>query len=313
MKKLKIKSSSFFSYARLGMLALLLTSSSAVMAQEDQTAKDTTDEANTSASVVKNRPVKNTFDGNYIIDQQSVMVPIKGTLEFDLQHRFGIVNNGYSDFYGVYAPSIIRLAFEYVPVKNLQLGFGLCKDRMQLDFNGKYALLRQTKGGSPVSVTYYGNIDVDTRAKSNFVTNGDRYSYFNQIIVARKITSNLSVQAALSLSHFNNIAGYIDSEGVVRSTMQNDQFTLSFMGRYKVSNSMSILIDYDQPLTQNLTNNPNPNLAFGLEITTSSHDFQIVVSNCQYILPQNNALYNQNDFNKGQYLIGFNMSRLWNF
>jgi len=266
-----------------------------------------------SGTAAKKKPVKNTFESNLIIDDQTVMVPKKGTLEWDIQHRFGIVNNGYSDFYGLFSPAIIRLGFEYVPVKNLQLGFGLCSDRMQLDLNGKYAILKQTKGGMPVSITYYGNVVIDTRSKSNFVTGGDRFSYFDQLMMARKITPKFSVQAAFSLSHFNNVPGYYDAEGAIRNTVQNDQFTLSFMGRYKLSEKMAILIDYDQPLTQNAMNNPHPNLAFGLEITTSSHCFQIIAGNGQYILPQNNALFNQNDYSKGQYLLGFNMTKLWNF
>ena len=305
-----IDSNPFLKYSTLGIFIILLLSVNQVMAQS--AGKDTTKAADAEAPVTKKRPVKNTFESNLIIDNQSVMVPTKGTLEFDIQHRFGIVNNGYSDFYGLYAPAIIRMGFEYVPVKNLQIGFGLCKDRLQLDFNGKYAIVKQTNGGIPLSVTYFGNIVIDTRPASDFVANGDRLSYFNQLMVSRKITEYLSVQTAISLSHFNNVPGYIDPDGIVRNTVQNDQFTLSLMGRYKVSKQMAILIDYDQPLTQNVTNNPHPELALGLEITTSSHCFQIIVGNCQYILPQNNALYNQNDFSKGQYLIGFNMTKLWN-
>ncbi len=208
---------------------------------------------------------------------------------------------------------MIRLGFEYVPVKDLQFGFGLCSDRMQFDLNAKYALLKQTKEGMPVSLTYYGNIVIDTRSKNNFVDFGDRVSYFNQLMIARKICPKFSVQAAISLSHFNNVPGYIDAEGVIQSTVKNDQFTMSLMGKYKVSNQMSILVDYDQPLTQNATNNPNPNLAVGVEIATSSHCFQIIIGNTQYILPQNNALYNANYYKKGQFLIGFNMTKLWNF
>jgi Membrane bound beta barrel domain (DUF5777) len=263
-------------------------------------------------TVVKKQVVKNTFESNLIIESQTVMVPVKGTLEFDIQHRFGIVNNGYSDFYGLFAPANIRMGFEYVPVKDLQIGFGLCKDRMQLDLNVKYAIIKQRVNGMPVSVTYFGNIVIDTRASSNFVSGGDRVTYFDQLMVARKVTTNFSVQAAISVSHFNSVPGYIDQEGVIRNTVKNDQFTVSFMGRYKVSGQLAILVDYDQPLTQNVTNNPHPNLSAGLEITTSSHCFQIIVGNTQYILPQNNALYNQNDLSKGEFLFGFNMTKLWN-
>jgi hypothetical protein len=63
-------------------------------------------------TVVKKQVVKNTFESNLIIESQTVMVPVKGTLEFDIQHRFGIVNNGYSDFYGLFAPANIRMGFE---------------------------------------------------------------------------------------------------------------------------------------------------------------------------------------------------------
>ena len=302
------------SCAASATLIVLLTSGSAV-AQTDgkKTTEDTTNSTATDAVATKKGAVKNTFESIWLIDNQTVMVPVKGTLEWDIQHRFGIVNNGYNDFYGLFAPALIRLGFEYVPVKNLQLGFGLCSDRLQLDLNGKYAILKQKKEGFPVSITYFGNVVIDTRSKSNFVTTGDRYSYFNQLMIARKITTKFSAQAALSLSYFNNVPGYVDAAGVINSTVENAQFTLSLMGRYKLTNKMAILIDYDQPLTQNVTNNPHPNVAVGLEITTSSHCFQIIAGNSQYILPQNNALYNQHDFSKGQYLLGFNMTKLWNF
>jgi Membrane bound beta barrel domain (DUF5777) len=229
MKQLNIKSRSFFGYA-VSFLSVLLLAGGGVMAQT------AVPDSAGAAAPVKNKPVKNTFESNWIIDNQSVMVPHKGTLEFDIQHRFGIVNHGYSDFYGLFAPSNIRLGITYVPVNNLQLGIGLCKDKMELDFNLKYAILKQTKGGIPVSLTYYGNMAIDTRSESDFINGGDRVSYFNQLMVARKFCPKFSAQAAISLSHFNNVPGYIDQDGVIRNRVKNDQLTLSLMGRYKLSN-----------------------------------------------------------------------------
>src|SRR6478735_3097112 len=98
---------------RFGGFCLLCLGSINIMAQE--TATDSTKPA----PVAKKKAVKNTFEGNWIQDNQSVMVPIKGTFEMDIQHRFGIVNNGYSDFWGFFAPSNIRLGAGYAPVKNL--------------------------------------------------------------------------------------------------------------------------------------------------------------------------------------------------
>ncbi|MEI8280058.1 MAG: DUF5777 family beta-barrel protein [Bacteroidota bacterium] len=313
MKHSSIKFTSFFSYTSILLLCLLCGHSSFAHPTFIPSSLDSASETNSSTETPKSIPVKNTFESNLLIDAQSVMVPTKGTLEFDIQHRFGIVNNGYSDFYGLFSPAIIRLGIAYVPINNLQIGIGLCSDRMQVDLNAKYAIAKQKKNGLPISITYYGNIAMDTRSASDFVTNGDRLSYFNQLMIARKITSKLSLQAAISCSHFNNVVGYIAPDGAIKNTVNNDQFTLSFMGRYKITNLMSILVDYDQPLTQNTTNNPRPDLAFGLEIITSSHCFQIIVANSQYSLPQNSAMYNQNDYSKGQYLIGFNMTKLWNF
>src|SRR6476620_9146810 len=62
--------------------------------------QDTTDSAAAPAAPAP-KPVKNTFDGVWIIDNQTVMVPIKGTFEFDIQHRFGVWKNGYDDFFGL--------------------------------------------------------------------------------------------------------------------------------------------------------------------------------------------------------------------
>lgn len=260
------------------------------------------------------KPVKNTFESNWIFDNQTVMVPKKGTFEMDIQHRFGTVNNGYKDFFGLYAPSNIRIGLSYVIKNNLQLGFGFTKEKVQWDLNLKYALIKQAvSGGSPVSVTYFGNMVMDTRGSENFVSFTDRISYFNQLIIARKISDKISVQASPSLSYFNNIPGYTDDKGNILPTMKNTHLAMALMGRYKVSQSMALVVNYDQPLTQHPANNPHPSICVGIEMTTSNHAFQVFAGNYNSILPQNNNMYNQNDFTKGQFLIGFNITRLWNF
>jgi hypothetical protein len=268
--------------------------------------------------VVKKKSfVKNTFEGNYLIDNQTVMVPIKGTFEFAIQHRFGIASHSFKDMFGLFAGANMRLGFSYVPVKNLQVGFGASNDRMQVDWDLKYALLKQTKDGSmPVSVSYFGNAVMDTRAKDAttlFSSVSDRFSFFNQIMIARKFSDKLSIQISPSISHFNNLEGYLDSAGKVQPLMKNDNFAISFSGRYKISPQTAIIANYDQPLTQNPANNPHPNISIGLEMRSSGHDFEVFVGNYGYILPQNNTMFNQNDFTKGQFLIGFNITRLWNF
>lgn len=264
--------------------------------------------------VKKSKPVKNTFESVWVLDNQTVMVPVKGTLEMDIQHRFGTVDNGKEDVWGIFAPSNIRLALGYSPINKLFVGAGLTKERTQIDLNAKYAVLQQTTNNNiPVSLTYFGNMVIDARNASYFRYGVHRFSYFNQIIIARKITEKFSVQAAPSFSWYNNVEAYVDSKGEIQSKMHNGHIAVSVSGRYKITDKTAIIAGYDQPLTEHPTNNPQPNISLGIEITTSSHAFQVFAGNYYGIVPQSNHVFNQNDYREGQFLIGFNITRLWNF
>lgn len=283
------------------------------------------------ASKPKLKPVKNTFQSTWIIDNQTVMVSQKGTFEMDIQHRFGTVAKGYDDFWGFFAPSNIRLGAIYAPVKNLNVGIGITKSNMLWDLNAKYAILRQTKGLYPVSVTYFGDVAYDTRKDADgsiFKYQSQRISFFNQLIVARKISEKLSLQAAVSLSHQNSVNGYYtknDSTGQeIFKLMNFDHLAVSLAGRYKLTEVTSFIFNLDQPLTKHATNNPNPNISLGLEFNTSNHSFQLFVGNYSLLNPQRNNMFNANnpfDYTTstgtkvpgGQFVIGFNITRLWNW
>lgn len=285
---------------RFGALIVLCSWASLASAQDS-----------TSTTSPKNIPVKSTFAGPILIDNQTVMVPNKNALTFTFQHRFGDLNQ-YSDMYGLFNITSIMIGCTYVPIKNVEVGVGICSYNMTWDVNLKIALMRQSKkGGWPVSISYYGNMGIDSRDKSNFVSMSDRYSYFNEIMIARKVTNSFSVQVAPSLSYMNNVPGYVDANNNIQPTMENMQFACSVIGRYKLTPTTAIIADYDQPMTQNATNNPHPNVAGGIEFETSGHTFQIFLSNYGYSLPQYNNFLNQNDFTKkGNFLLGFNITRL---
>jgi len=256
----------------------------------------------------------NTFESVWLMDNQTVMVSKKGSLEMSIQHRFGTVNNGIKVMFGLFAPSNIRLGMSYVPINKLNIGVGLTKERMQVDLSAKYALIKQTESsGVPVSVTIFGNTVIDTRDASNFRYGVHRFSYFSQLMVARKFTDQFSAQVAPSFSWFNNVEGYVNSKGDIVGKMKNGHLAISFLGRYKISNKSALIVNYDQPLTQHPTNNPHPNIAFGFETTTDSHAFQVFAGNYYSIVPQSNNVFNQNDYTKGQFVIGFNITRLWAF
>ena len=248
-------------------------------------AQDSTALAEEPAAPVKPKPVKNTFQSIWIIDNQTVMVPIKGTLEMDIMHRFGTITKGYNDFWGFFAPSNIRLGMNYAPINKLNVGFGITKEHMLWDLNAKYSIITQTKKKYPVSISYYANVAVDSRKNPTLYDNtdikwgADRISYFHQLIIARKINEKLSLQVAPSLSWQNAVSGYYtknDSTGKeIYRTMKHAHFAISLAGRMKLTNVTSIMFNYDQPITKHPENNPNPNLSFGVEFNTSSHSFQL--------------------------------------
>ena len=328
MKKIIYKSKKqLLFYFYLMVLSLLVSSVS--FAQDDSTAAVTPTEK---PAPKKIKPVKNTFRSVWIIDNQTVIVPIKGTFEADIQHRFGTVENGPKDLWGIYASANMRIGFSYTPINNLSLGFGAARNggNMLLDGSAKYSLLKQTNGKYPVSVTYYGNIAYGTKADPDhfiYTYQSQRWSFFNQLIVARKVTDKFSLQVSGGLAHQNSVPGYYaqkDTTVFVYKEQKFDLFTASVSARYVLSEVTSIIVDYDQPLTRFPANNPHPNLAFGFEFNTSGHAFQVFAGNYSLLSPQQNSLYNTNNpfgfkqtdgkkIKGGQYLIGFNITRIWNY
>ena len=116
-----------------------------------------------------------------------------------------------------------------------------------------------------------------------------------------------------SLSHTNAVNGYYSEPGKVSPVRNHNHFAIATMGRYKLSETLALIANYDQPLTKHKSGNPHPNIAAGLQVSTSAHSFQFFLGNYSYLNPQENNMYNQNDYSKGEFLIGFNITRLWNY
>ena len=240
------------------------------------------------------------FESTSLIESQTNRVYGKGTIEMIMNHRFGLVT-GTNDLIGIWAPANIRIAVNYSVTDRITVGFGTTKDKRLQDFSLKAALLRQTVDGKmPVSVTYYGNATVSALPKEYFYHTSDRWSFFNQIIIAKRISKVFSLQLAPSYSHYN----------VVDAPMNNDLFALEFGGRAKVTSGMSILLDVNQPFTsQEIA--PKSGFSIGTEFSTVGHSFQIFVSNYRGIVNQESNMFNQNEFFEGDFAIGFNISRTW--
>ena len=246
------------------------------------------------------RPVKSTFESYMLIDNQTVTSPYKGSLSLLVHHRFGSMDNGISDLFGIFGGANTRLGLEYGITDRIMIGIGTTQDYKLQDLEWKYAILRQTRSNSmPVSLSYYGNMVIDARSEDNFGPEDSykfmhRISYFTQLIVSRKFSNVFSFQVAPELAYFNG----------VDQSLENVNLGVSFGGRAKIWGDKSIIVEYDQPLTKHESFDPKPNLGVGFEIGTATHAFQIFVSNYHDIVYQRNLAYNQN----GKFQIGFNIT-----
>jgi len=273
-----------FNYTMI-VAVMVLCSLSSVFAQDDESKE----------------PVRDIWAGGQLIDNQTTSTTMKGGLDFVIHHRMGEMNT-IDDLFGLFAPSNIRLGLNYGITDRLSVGIGSEKNSKMQEITWKYAILKQNNSGSiPVDVTYFGNFVIDARNLEVFQSNFkllDRYSYFNQIIIGRKVTDRLSLEVAPSFTHFNK----------VDSTVQNDAFGISAGGRLKVVKEFTLIFEYNQGFfTKTLKyyqDMPKPDISFGMEVGTPTHAFQLFATTTNNIINQRNYVYNKST----KLSVGFNIT-----
>jgi hypothetical protein len=261
------------------------------------------------------KPVRFTFGTSILIDNHTVSTPYKGGIELEIYHRFSTIEN-YHDLFGIFGSANTRIGLNYGITDRIMIGLGTTKDYKLQDLQWKYLILQQTEDNSmPVSLSYYGNIVADLRKEEAFGPEETykvihRLSYFTQLILARKMNDMFSVQVAPSLAYFNSVPQYIPATDTsVYKGYKNLNLGLSVGARANIFGNHSIILEYDQLFTkQEVDVQPKPNLALGWEIGTATHTFQLFVANYSQIISQRNLVFNTNDFRKGDYLVGFNVT-----
>ena len=288
-----------------------------------------TDSTSTAKEVVENKPVRFVWESGYLIDQQTSKVAPLHTLEAVIQHKFGDMSNGFKDLFGIYAPGTsIRLALDYVILKNFQIGYGIQKKNMYSDFNAKWTPFHQMNTGMPVTISFYGDAAIDGREKSIWEADVynhssdpypystysfrfiDRLSYYAQASVDRKFNNVITLQGMVSFSHFNTVPWHQD----------HDKIGLHAGGRFKISPQGSFIFNADFPLQiksfseqADQSAHSQPVVSFGFEISTSTHAFQIYASNNSTLLTQDKMLNNPNKLSWEKFCLGFVITRLWGF
>ena len=276
---------------RISILSMLLLLSAGISYAQEEEEED--------------RPVRSPWTTGVLIDNQTTLTQTAKSFEFRIHHRFGAIKE-MSDLFGIYAASNIRLGVNYGITDKLMIGFGTEKYNKMQEFCVKYNIFPQTRSGKmPVALTYFANAVIDARSEELFGKDysfSKRMSYFHQLMIARKFSKKISLQTAVSYSHFN----------AVDSTWQNDYVGIFIGGRFNVYNKMSIIFEYTQPFSvkevEDYQNEPKPNLGLGLEFGTSTHAFQVFAAQYDNIIAQKNLAYNLNDMGDGGWRFGFNIT-----
>lgn len=244
-----------------------------------------------------------TFKGTRIVNGHSIETRKKGSLEFLISHRFGRLNSGFYELFGL-DNSNIRFGFEYALTDNLSVAVGRSSFEKTYDGYFKYKLLKQKRGANtfPFTVTLFGSLtektlkDYQPDSKPTF---SNRLTYTSQIMMARKINSGLSIQLTLTYIHYNT----------VKSSDDNDVFAIGLGSRKKVGNRVSINAEYFytiNPLTSIKTYN---SIALGVDIETGGHVFQLMLTNSIAMIEKGFIAETTGNFFKGDIHLGFNISR----
>jgi len=257
------------------------------------------------------------FKGSRVIHGHSIKTKKKGELEFLIMHRFGTINSGAGEFWGL-DDSNIRLAFEYAIADNLNVG--IARNSFQKTFDGfiKYKLISQQDGtgGSPVSAVAFVSGTINSQKSQRIVPSlapgtdlafENRMVYTYQLLIGRKFNRDFSLQIAPTLVH-KNLTNFNDDD--------NDIIALGLGARHMISKSVAINLEYYYQFNPNrfqssatARDDYRNSLAIGVDIETGGHVFQLHLSNSTAMIEKAFITETNGDFFEGDIHFGFNISR----
>jgi hypothetical protein len=248
--------------------------------------------------------VKGTFNGSLILNLQSVEQPAKNVLEFMIMHRFGKINDGAYNFFGL-DNATLRLGLTYGITDRLAVGVGRSSLDKVFDGSVKYKLVRQSPK-NPFSFNVFASIAYPTLKYSDkpYLKSQHRKIYTTQLIAARKFNKNLSLEITPTWVHFNLVPKVAD---------KNDILALGFGGRMKLTKRMSINAEYDYvPSGQIKSTNIYNSFSTGVEFETGGHVFQLIFTNSAAMVEPYYLAKTTGSWGKGDVYFGFNISRVFN-
>lgn len=268
-----------------------------------------------------------TFKASRLINGQTIETVSKNHLNFWISHRFGAVNSGFiANFFGL-DEAKIRLGLEYGLTDRWLVGAGRSSLEKTYDLYTKYKVLRQSNT-MPVTVTAMAGWGINTMpsgyvmeslASMRFNNNIERYSYWSQVLVARKFTEKLSLQLMPTLIHVNKVED---------PSISNQHYALGAGGRYKLSQRVTLSAEYYYSFVESEDEDgddddieangafPYPYrnaLSLGVDIETGGHVFQFHLTNARGMVEKQFIAQNIGSWQKGDIFYGFNIARTFSF
>ena len=251
-----------------------------------------------------------TFKSTRIVDGHSVERMKKNQLEFRVSHRFGQLNEGSYNLWGL-DQGTIHLALEYGLTDWLEVGIGRSTYEKTFDGFGKVSILRQSSGekNMPIHLSYLLSTEVISSKANPNMTNDfySRMTFVQQILIARKLNESLSVQLTPTFIHRNLVPSEID---------KNDLFACGIGGRYKLSKRIALNVEYYYVYRPNANSEStkyyNP-LSVGIDIETGGHVFQIMLTNAQAMREGGFIGKTTGSWTDAGIHLGFNISRVFSF
>ncbi|WP_203257032.1 DUF5777 family beta-barrel protein [Hyunsoonleella ulvae] len=244
------------------------------------------------------------FKGLKIVNFESTKMVSQKELYFVVSHRFGSIETGIKDFFGL-DQAVTRLNFIYGISDGINIGVSRSSFQKTYETSLKLRLLRQKSNGMPFTVVLFNSLLINTVLDKEELPGLEfkhRLSYAVQALISRKFSKDFSLEIIPTLFHDNLVA--FDAQ-------TNTQYALGFGGRHKLSKRWSINFDYGLHLNR-ASNSPFKNpLSIGFDLETGGHVFQLHFTNAQ---PMNvNTFLGQatGDWTDGNIFFGFNLSRIF--
>ncbi|NEW80013.1 MAG: hypothetical protein GZ086_11440 [Gelidibacter sp.] len=264
----------------------------------------TVDEILEQEALTNSSAVTGTFNGTRIMNGHSIETRQKGVLEFLIQHRFGRINSGSYELYGL-DQSNIRFGLEYALTNDFAIALGRSSFEKTYDSYVKYRLLKQKTGDKsvPISITLFASAAEKTLKdylpgeKPSF---SDRLAFTGQVLFARKFNPHFSLQITPTLIHYNTVPSSIDPK---------DIFAVEIGTKVKLSKHISIDGEYYYSVNSFESINTKNSMALGIDIETGGHVFQLIFTNSRSMIEKGFISETTGDFFKGDIHFGFNISR----